>query len=402
MESVTLASPSPAQPVDSPPRAGAPSGREQPSFTICAQGPKEAALLERGDLYRAALAFLDGRIQVRGDLVAALRAAQARQPRGWFRLLARLAAWAEPLRPERWWQSRARARANIEHHYDHPTEFYRQFLDARMVYSCAYFEDPQWPLDTAQLAKLDLICRKLELRPGDRFLDVGCGWGALVARAAEAYGAHATGCTLSRRQFDAASSMIAGLGAGVQASILYLDYRDLQASFDKIASVGMFEHVGVRRLGEYFRQMEALLRHDGRFLNHGLARPESVRPGVAWRFVQREVFPGGDLPPLSGVIHQAEQAGFEVLDVENLRPHYALTCRAWVERLQARQDVCLRLVPARVYRTWLLYLAASAANFEDGFTDVYQILMAKRRCPWPRHYHRRHMFPSPGAAGSRQ
>lgn len=361
--------------------------RPRPAFTIQAHGPHEAKVLHEGDVYSAALAFIDDRIDVKGDLFAALRSIVMQPRRSLRNRLLTLLARLDWLRWERWHQRRARARANIEFHYDHPVEFYRQFLDARMVYSCAYFEDPQWTLEQAQLAKLDLICRKLDLHPGERFLDIGCGWGALVLHAVANYGVRATGCTLSRRQSGAP-----GGPHEANAAILYRDYRDLGGRFDKIASVGMFEHVGIRRLPEYFGKMADLLADDGLFLNHGIARPRQVRPGPDWIFLQKRVFPGGDLPPLDEVVRQAEIAGFEVLDVENLRPHYALTCRAWVERLRANEEACRGLVGGKVYRTWLLYLAASAVCFADGYTDVYQVLMAKRSSPTPRRLSRRDLY----------
>jgi len=340
-----------------------------------------------GDAYSVALAFLEGRIDVPGDLFAALRSWAVKPQGGWrhffYAALARL--WW--LWPETWYQSRARARSNIESHYDHAPAFYRQFLDERLVYSCAYFERPELTLDEAQAAKLDHICRKLDLRPGERFLDVGCGFGALVERAAERYGALATGCTLSRRQFETASEMLQR-----RATVEFADYRDLCGTFDKIASVGMFEHVGVRRLRKYFSKICEMLAPEGRFLNHGIARPQTVKAGPDWIFFQRKVFPGGEPPHLSDVLREAENAGFEVLDVENLRPHYARTCRCWVERLMAREEECRKLVGLAIYRTWLLYLAMSALNFESGLTEVHQVLLAKRSSPQPRHWTRRYMY----------
>ncbi len=363
------------------------------AWVVRTAGPKEERLLARGDVYQAALAFLDGRIDIEGDLFGALRELTARRRSGvrawWYAALARL--WR--LRPESWVQSRARARRNIQFHYDHDTEFYRQFLDERLVYSCAYFERPDLTLDQAQAAKLDHICRKLDLRAGQRFLDIGCGFGALVAHAAARYGAKATGCTLSRRQFEAARRMIEQRGLTDRASVQLADYRDLGGSFDKIASVGMVEHVGVRRLHGYFAKAHAMLEPEGLFLNHGIARPQSTKVGADWVFLQRRVFPGGELPHLSEVVREAERAGFEVLDIENLRPHYALTCRAWVERLRAHQDACVNLVGRACYRTWLLYLAVSALNFESGETDVHQVLLAKRSAPLARSWSRRYMYP---------
>ena len=343
--------------------------------------------LSSGDLYSAALAFVRGELQVSGDLIEAVRSAVKGCRRNWrHKLMARLS----PLRLESWLQTRSRAVANIRSHYDRSNDFYRQFLDSRMVYSCAYFKEPEWGLDRAQLAKLDYICRKLELDRGERFLDIGCGWGALVCHAASAYGAAASGCTLSLEQYDYAARAIAAERLESRAVVLMRDYRDLDGKFDKIASVGMFEHVGRRRLRGYFRWVNTLLADRGLFLNHGIMRPQGTSESVE-SLLRRKVFPGGELPHLGDVIREAENAGFEVLDVENLRPHYALTCRAWVERLRANEAACLEQVDAKTYRTWLLFLAGSAVNFEDGQIDVYQVLMAKRNFPMPRKYNREHM-----------
>jgi cyclopropane-fatty-acyl-phospholipid synthase len=355
-------------------------------------GPKEALLIARHDIYSAALAYVDGRIDIEGDIVEAIRELTSTPPSRLRRGLVALAAWLWDLQPERWYQSRDRARLNVQFHYDHDPEFFRQFLGRRLVYSCAYFERPGMTLDEAQLAKLDHICRKLDLRAGERFLDIGCGFGALVMRAADRYGVNATGCTLSVRQRDTAGAMLRKYGRPGHASVRFADYRSLDDTFDKIASVGMIEHVGVHRLPQYFTKVYSMLAPEGVFLSHGIARPETVKIGPEWRFLQQRVFPGGELPHLSEIIREAEKAGFEVLDVENLRPHYARTCRLWVERLMAHQDACCELVGRLVHRTWLLYLAASAVTFEEGLTEVHQVLLTKRSSPRVRHWSRRYIY----------
>jgi cyclopropane-fatty-acyl-phospholipid synthase len=250
-----------------------------------------------------------------------------------------------------------------------------------MVYSCAYFGQPDWSIEQAQLAKLDLVCRKLGLRPGDQFLDIGCGWGALLLHAAQNYGASATGCTLSPQQADYARQAAGGNELDSRITVFLRDYRDVEGEFDKIASIGMFEHVGRRRLPKYFKRMRNLLSPHGLFLNHGIVRRGGVNPGPESMFIRRKVFPGSELVYLSDVLREAERAGFEILDVENLRPHYALTCRAWVARMQQNHDSCLREVDEKTYRTWLLYLAASAVNFEEGFADVHQVLLSRSGNP---------------------
>lgn len=363
-----------------------------PQYSLKPAGPEEERLLAAGDVNSVALAYLNGRIDVEGDVFAALRDWLA-QPnhslRGWL-----AAQYVRVWRfwPESWFQSLARARRNVQFHYDHDADFYRQFLDENLVYSCAYFERPEMTLDEAQMAKLDHICRKLALRPNERFLDVGCGFGALVNRAATRYGARSVGCTLSSRQSTLANHRVSEQGLENAVSVRLQDYRELDGTFDKIASVGMVEHVGVHRLRKYFARLYALLEPDGLLLNHGITRPENLRPGAEWLFVQRRVFPGGELPGLSEVLRAAASEGFEVLDVENLRVHYARTCRLWVERLLAHEPERRRVVDGMIYRTWVLYLAVSSLNFEAGSLDLHQVLLAKRSSPHARRWTRAHLY----------
>ena len=356
-------------------------GEGRPAFTLVVRDRHHLRQVLEADAYSAALSFIRADFDVLGDLVEAVRFQQDHHRRGWRTVLHTAAARLAPHRIETWLQTRGRAARNIRDHYDRSNDFYRQFLDRRLVYSCAYFRTPETPLDDAQVAKLDYICRKLDLEAGDRFLDIGCGWGALLVHAAEHYAARATGCTLSRRQAEYASEAARQRVPGVDVAVHEGDFRDLTGRFDKIASVGMFEHVGRHRLHRYFRKVHDLLEDEGLFLNHGIVRPEFVTDGAQTLFLQRRVFPGGELAHLSDVIRAAELTGFEVLDVEDLRPHYALTCRRWVERLQRNAAACLETVDRTTYRTWLLYLAGSAASFEDGLTSVSQLLLAKRRSP---------------------
>lgn len=349
------------------------------------------------DAYRVATAFVHGQIDIDGDLLAAVRWWSASHVDG-------LRDWAlsmlSRLRLESWFQAKDRARRNARFHYDRSNHFYEQFLDSRMVYSCAYFADRRWSLDEAQVAKLDYICHKLDLRTGDLFLDVGCGWGALLIHAAERFGASTVGCTLSAQQLAYARAAAAHRGLQGRVLVEDLDYRDVPGPFDKIASVGMYEHVGRRRLGRYFETLARLLEADGLLLNHGLARPEDARDDGSTVFLQRHVFPGGELPKLGDIVRSAERSGLEVLDVENLRPHYALTCAAWVANLTAHRDACLTLIDATTYRTWLLYLAAAAVSFERGQTELYQTLLAKRSARASRRLTRRHMSAAPSFRSS--
>ena len=282
--------------------------------------------------------------------------------------------------------SRARDLAAVRFHYDVGNDFYALWLDQRLVYSCAYFEMPESTLDEAQEAKLDLICRKLRLEPGMRLLDIGCGWGSLVAFAAERYGVTATGITLSAAQAEWASNEIRRRGLEDRALAEVRDYRDLEGlgPFDAVASVGMFEHVGRAQLAEYFAAALAALRPGGLFLNHGIAtaatggalRPRWLRFGDGG-FIGRYVFPDGELVTVEDAVSFARRAGFELLDVQSLRPHYALTLKAWVERLEAAAAGARTLAGEEVYRTWRLYMTAARGGFEDGSLDVAQLLLAR-------------------------
>ena len=246
-----------------------------------------------------------------------------------------------------------------------------------MTYSCAYFNNPEDSLDLAQEQKLEFICRKLRLRPGQRLLDIGCGWGGLVIYAAKNFGVEATGITLSKPQADLANARIAEAGMSDRCRVLVRDYREMDqpASFDALASVGMFEHVGAKRLPAYFTQAWQLLKPGGVFLNHGIAIRAGEKPPPAKSFSNVYVFPDGELTPISTSLRAAEEAGFEVRDVESLRTHYAMTLRHWVRRLEAQHNLALQYVDEPTYRVWRLFMAGSAHDFEAGRTNVYQALL---------------------------
>jgi len=353
------------------------------------------------DPLRLAEAYFEGALDVEGDIYAALRLKDHLQSlnlsaaeRAAFLLGALFpgrkpedkrhvqARWRHSL--SNWFTRRHSRKGNrwaIAFHYDLSNAFYRLWLDEQMIYSCAYFEDAHEDLDLAQRHKLEHICRKLRLTPGERLLDIGCGWGALIRWAARHYRVHAHGITLSRHQHEHARQMIQAEGLQDRVTVELKDYRDLQgdAAFDKIASIGMFEHVGLGNLSLYFGLVRRLLKPGGLFLNHGITQDqEGWRKSVGTRFINRYVFPDGELDTVGNVQRAMERAGFEILDVEALRPHYALTLRHWVRRLETRKTEALQHVPEPVYRVWHLYMAACALQFEQGDIGVYQLLAANR------------------------
>ena len=281
------------------------------------------------------------------------------------------------------WLNRKRGnRRNIAHHYDVSNAFYRMWLDSRMVYSCAYYRHDTDTLDTAQLQKLDHICRKLRLGAGERFLDVGCGWGALLFHAAERYGVEATGITLSQNQFDHVTREVAARGLTGRVGVELRDYKDLPEDrpYDKVASVGMFEHVGVRRFPDYFGKIYRVLKPGGLVLNHGITLnsvgAENLGSGIS-DFVEDYVFPGGQLTHVSRVIEGMAREGLEPVDAEALREHYAKTLWHWVDRLEASADAARAEVGDERYRVWRIYMAGSAHAFDRGWLSLWQVLAGK-------------------------
>lgn len=349
-------------------------GDGRPLFTFCAENEDDLHALLKSDAYTMASAFVDKRLDVEGDLIEAIRFYWSRQRPSWKgRFLTLLASAAKAIGA-----ASGSTEEHIQFHYSQSNDFYKLFLDPRMVYSCAYFRKPDLTLEEAQLEKLNHICRKLDLHEGDRFLDIGCGWGALVLQGVLCYGAEGTGCTLSDAQLHMAIGLAMEKAATSKAYFAKRDYHSLSGEFDKIASVGMFEHVGRRNAPTYFRTIANILAPGGLFLNHAIARPEHVKDTPETLFLQRRVFPGGELIRISDVVRFAEAEGLEALDIENLRPHYARTCKAWVQGLRKNGSQALRYVSEKTYRTWMLYLAASSVSFEQGDTTIYQVLFAKR------------------------
>jgi len=275
--------------------------------------------------------------------------------------------------------SRERDRQAVTYHYNRSNDFYALWLDARMVYSCAYFASPDDDLDTAQERKLEYICRKLRLRPGERLLDIGCGWGGLVLYAAQHFGVDAYGITLSEPQAELAQQRIQQAGLAERCRVEVRDYRDVNqpGSFDKIVSVGMFEHVGEALLPVYFKQAWSVLRPGGVFLNHGIASNMSIPNLSKDSFARHYVFPDGELVPINATLRAAESSGFEVRDVESLREHYTLTLRHWVRRLEEHADEARKLTDDVTYRIWRLYMSGAAHGFQVGSSNIYQALLAK-------------------------
>lgn len=273
----------------------------------------------------------------------------------------------------------ARDREAISFHYDVSNEFYRLWLDRNMVYSCAYFQSSEKSLEHAQYAKFAHICKKLRLRSGQRLLDIGCGWGALSVYAAQHFGVEVVGVTLSERQLEEGLARVARHSLTKRVDLRLQDYREIEEpeGFDAIVSVGMAEHVGLENLPAYFQTAFGLLKPGGLFLNHAIGEGPRYRPAQGPSFINEYVFPDTDLPPIRAIAQDAEAAGFEVRDVENLREHYAMTLRQWGGRLAAGHDQALAFVNEPTFRVWRLYMAGSAHAFEYGGLALYQTLLAK-------------------------
>jgi cyclopropane-fatty-acyl-phospholipid synthase len=272
----------------------------------------------------------------------------------------------------------------IQFHYDTSNEFYELFLDPEMVYSCGYFTDWSQSLDQAQWDKLDIICRKLRLRPDESFLDIGSGWGALLCHAAQHYGVRGHGVTLSQAQFDYATDKIERLGLKNRVTVALCDYMTLEGSYDKIASIGMYEHVGIANYEAYFKKIRGLLQDRGIFLNHGITRRAKrkiekfgkISPGK--QVILKYIFPGSELDHIGHTLQVMESCGFEIHDVEGLRLHYARTCRLWHDRLVARREEAIALVGPERYRMWIAYLAGVTGAFEQGPLHIFQTVAAKQ------------------------
>ena len=375
--------------------------------TIAIAGPEVVgALLRRPSLDHLFRRYVSGDLSLQhGDLIGFLEAAREakkttrlrafdlRKGFPWRAALALLLARDRPqaiaheFRAGERPSARPTARRNqalIQFHYDVSNAFYELFLDPEMVYSCAYFRDWSTALEQAQLAKLELICRKLRLRPGHSLLDIGCGWGALLCHAARHYGVRAHGVTLSQTQHDWARARIERLGLQDRVTVALADYMTLEGRYDRIASIGMYEHVGIANYPAYFKKIHDLLGEDGVFLNHGITRRAKrniknfakISPGK--RVILKYIFPGAELDHIGHTLQAMESAGFEVHDVEGLRRHYARTCRLWHDRLVARREAAIGLVGPERYRMWVAYLAGVTVGFEHGPMRIYQTVATKQ------------------------
>lgn len=348
----------------------------EPRVTIALRTPKVLLSLLNPSMGKLARHYVEQELDVEGEARDVVRIAEELSG-------ARGNAGSGSSRLFRWIShTRGFDRKAIRHHYDVGDDFFKLWLDRRRVYSCAYFKRADDNLEIAQEQKLDLICRKLQLQPGERFLDVGCGWGALVMWAARHYKVRATGITLSQNQHDYAQARIREEGLEDTCEVQLLDYRDVPEKdpFDKIASVGMLEHVGRSNLPLYFGKLFRLLKPGGLVMNHGITLnvigASQLGSGIG-EFIDEYVFPGGELVHVSQLIADMSEQGLECRDVESLRPHYAKTLWHWVDRLEANREAAIAAVGEKIYRVWRIYMAGSANSFERGWLSIHQVVAGR-------------------------
>jgi cyclopropane-fatty-acyl-phospholipid synthase len=369
---------------------------ETPRVTIRLPNIAAARYLLTPSLSNLGTAYVEGAIEVKGkamDMIAVVNALarSSLKAEGKFARMVRTISHNK--------QKDAEA---IRYHYDVSNDFYQEFLDPNMVYSCAYFENGDEDLATAQLKKIDHILRKIELRPNQTLLDIGCGWGALVIRAAQKYHARCVGVTLSENQYALARERVRAAGLEHLVEIRLQDYRDVRGQFDRITSVGMFEHVGIRHLPEYFAAINKLLAPEGIVMNHGITSTDADNgetPYGGGEFIEKYVFPHGELAHIGHVLKAMQQGSLEVTDVESLRRHYARTCAIWTDNFETNGEKVRALGGDKRYRIWHVYLAGCAYAFEQDLISLYQIVGRKAGqrasvLPWSR----KHMYPSAATA----
>jgi len=363
-------------------------GPAAPSVTVKVPHASALSYLLTPSLSNLGKAYVEGKIEVEGKVseiisVANALARHTLEPTGKFARLARS-----------FHHTKRRDEEAIRYHYDVSNDFYRAWLDENMVYSCAYFENGDEDLGSAQLKKIDHILTKIRLGPGQTLLDIGCGWGALVLRAADKFGARCVGVTLSQNQYELARERVARAGLSDRVEIRLQDYRDVSGSFDRITSVGMFEHVGAKHLPEYFRKMHSLLAEDGVAMNHGITTTDPNDGETAYgggEFIEEYVFPHGELEHISTVLKAMQAGGLEAFDVENLRRHYARTCGIWADNFECRSEHLRTMVDDRRFRIWRVYLAGCAYAFAHDWVSLYQVVCTRAgrhgdTLPWSRRY----------------
>jgi cyclopropane-fatty-acyl-phospholipid synthase len=363
---------------------------EPPRVTIRVPDPGSLRYLISPSLYNLGRAYVEGAIDVTGRAVDIINIGNALAALNPGKNDGRLSQALRLMSPH----TRKKDAEAIRYHYDVSNEFYAAWLDPGMVYSCAYFENGDEDLGTAQTKKIDHILTKIGVRPGQSLLDIGCGWGALVLRAAQRYGARCVGVTLSENQAELARERVERAGLQGQIEIRLQDYRDVEGQFDRITSVGMFEHVGVQHLPEYFTRVGKLLAPGGVVMNHGITTTDvdnRSTPYGGGEFIDEYVFPHGELAHLSTVIKTMQEGGLEVRDVENLRRHYARTCATWAENFENHAERIAMLTDAKRFRIWRVYLAGCAYAFSHDWISLYQIVCGKAgqdpaQLPWSRRY----------------
>src|SRR5438477_4408921 len=373
-----------------------PDDRPRPATLVLQHSGALAQMFSAGTEVGLAEAYLHNAFDIEGDIATAFEVSDV--------LLGQLRNWKQKLKmavlllrvPEvstirsarRLLKRRGekhsieRDREAVRFHYDLSNDFYHLWLGHGMVYSCAYFHSPSDNLDDAQEQKLDYLCRKLRLRPGQRLLDIGCGWGAFVIYAAKHFGVQTVGITLSKRQAEWAQARVREAGLDASVKVFVCDYRNLPAEpdrYDALVSIGMAEHVGREHLPNYFAIGRRVLKPGGVFMNQAIGEGIIPRSGshANESFIERYAFPEGDIPPLCILLRASESSGFEVRDVENLREHYGLTLEHWLRRLEAQHSAALAFVPEETYRVWRLYLAGFGYGFGRGHIAVYQTLLTK-------------------------
>lgn len=363
-------------------------GQHVPQVTIKVPHVSALSYLLTPSLFNLGKAYVEGKIEVEGRVneIISVGGALARhtlKPEGRFARLVRSTH-----------HTRKKDEEAIRYHYDVSNEFYSAWLDPNMVYSCAYFENGNEDLAAAQLKKIDHILTKIQLRPNQCLLDIGCGWGTLVRRAAEKFGARCVGITLSQNQYELARERVAQAGLSDRVEIRLEDYRDITGSFDRITSVGMFEHVGARHLPAYFQKIHSLLADDGMVMNHGITTTDFNNGATAYggsEFIEQYVFPHGELQHIGTVLKTMQEGGLEVFDVENLRRHYTRTCGIWAENFEENAQRIRALVDDKRFRIWRVYLAGCAYAFMQDWISLYQVTCIKANnepsmLPWSRRY----------------